>query len=171
MPTTIGAWLAGVPLFFGGLGCLAAGLVAKRLVRRYDIVWARRIAPMAGCTLAAIFLAIFPSIPNPYLAMIILGLASFSNDLLMPSAWATCMDIGGKYAGTVSGSMNMFGNLFGALSPLIVGFILTVTSRNWNLVFYIGAGFYLLGTLSWAFIDARERLDGPPAKATAPIPA
>jgi hypothetical protein len=31
-------------------------------------------------------------------AMILMGLASFCNDLVMPPSWAACMDIGGKYA-------------------------------------------------------------------------
>jgi ACS family glucarate transporter-like MFS transporter len=171
LPPGQGALLSGMPLFFGGFGCLLAGLMGKRLAARYDIGYARRVMPMIGCTSAAVFLLIFPQIPNPYLAMVILGLASFSNDLLMPSAWATCMDIGGKHAGVVSGSMNMMGNLFAALSAPTVGYILAVTNKNYNILFYIGAGFYLLGTLSWAYIDPRERLDGAPARATAPVPA
>lgn len=166
-----GPLLSGFPLFFGGCGCLVAGLLGKYLARRYDVVKARRIMPMIGCTCAAGFLVLFPAIPNAYVAMVILGMASFSNDLLMPSAWATCMDIGGKHAGTVSGSMNMMGNLFAALSAPSVSYILDATNRNWNLVFYIGAGFYLLGTLSWAYINPRERLDGVPARGTAPVPA
>ena len=31
---------------------------------------------------------------------------------------AYCMDIGGKYTGTVSGAMNMMGNFGGVVSPL-----------------------------------------------------
>jgi ACS family glucarate transporter-like MFS transporter len=151
---------SGLPLFFGGFGCLVGGALGRPLARRFGgLVWARRIPPMIGCTAAAIFLVISPGVQDPLLAMLILGMASFSNDLLMPSAWATCMDIGGKHAGTLSGSMNMMGNLFAALSPLIVSQILVMTNRNWSLTFYVAAGFYLLGTLSWAFIDPRERLE------------
>ena len=47
----------------------------------------------------------------------LMGLASFFNDLVMPGAWATCMDVGGAYAGTVSGSMNMMGNMAGFFAP------------------------------------------------------
>ena len=34
------------------------------------------------------------------------------------------MDVGGKYAGTLSGTMNMMGNFAGGLAPLAVGYIL-----------------------------------------------
>jgi len=35
---------------------------------------------------------------NPLFAMLAIGLASFSNDLVMPGAWTAAMDVGGKYA-------------------------------------------------------------------------
>ena len=56
--------------------------------------------------------------------MIAMGFASFSNDLAMPGAWGACMDVGGKYAGTLSGTMNMMGNFGGALSPVVIGYVL-----------------------------------------------
>ena len=58
----------------------------------------------------------------------------------MPAAWAACMDVGGRYSGTVSGSMNMMGNIAGALSPLGVGYLLAWTGQNWTLTFYVSAG-------------------------------
>jgi hypothetical protein len=60
-------------------------------------------------------------IQDPLWAMLAMGLASFSNDLVMPGAWSTCMDVGGRYAGTVSGSMNMMGNLGGVFGPIVIG--------------------------------------------------
>ena len=46
--------------------------------------------------------------------MFVLGFAGFFNDFVMPAAWAGTMDIGGRYAGTVSGAMNMMGSIAGA---------------------------------------------------------
>ena len=56
--------------------------------------------------------------------MIFMGFASFFNDLVMPGAWAACMDIGGRYAGTLAGSMNMMGNVAGFVAPMVGGTIL-----------------------------------------------
>ena len=51
-------------------------------------------------------------------------------------AWAVCLDIGGRHAGVVSGAMNTFGNLGGALSPLVVGWCLDALAargtRRWR---------------------------------------
>jgi MFS family permease len=71
------------------------------------------------------------------------------------------MDIGGKFAGTVSGSMNMMGNFGGMVGPWAVGTILTATTvvtavgttKNWELVFAISSAIYFLGAFCWFFID------------------
>jgi hypothetical protein len=71
----------------------------------------------------------------------------------MPGAWGACMDVGGKYAGTLSGSMNMMGNMAGFAAPTVTGYVLRWTDGDWNVNLYIMAGVYLLGTLCWPFID------------------
>jgi len=100
-------------------------------------------------------------IKDPLLAMLAMGLASFCNDLTTPGSWASCMDLGGKYAGTVSGSMNMMGNFGGMVGPFVVGLVLaattvtnlTGTTKNWELVFAISSVIYFLSAFFWLFID------------------
>ena len=68
------------------------------------------------------------------------------------------MDIGGKFTGTVSGAMNMMGNLGGFVSPLgLLGTIVT-HAGNWDLSFYVTAGLYLVGAICWLFIDSTTPL-------------
>jgi len=85
--------------------------------------------------------------------MAAMGMASFCNDLNMPGAWGSCMDIGGKYAGTVAGSMNMMGNLAGFAAPVVGGFILEHYNHNYNLFIYLMAAAYVVGFAVWPFID------------------
>jgi len=47
---------------------------------------------------------------DAFWGMVLMGMASFFNDLTMPPSWNTCMDIAESTAGTVAGSMNMMGN-------------------------------------------------------------
>ena len=84
----------------------------------------RRSFGFVGFTGASALLMTSFYIKDPLLAMLSMGMASFCNDLTMPGSWATCMDVGGKYAGTVSGSMNMMGNFGGMAGPLVVGYVL-----------------------------------------------
>jgi MFS transporter, ACS family, glucarate transporter len=152
----LAAALAGIPLLFGGFGSLIAGILASRLIARTSRVVVRRGFGFVGLTAAGVLLLVSFSIRDPLLAMLTMGLASFFNDTTMPGSWATCMDIGGKYAGTVSGSMNMLGNLGGMTGPVVVGYILSPvnpTRQDWHLAFLIFAAVYFLGALCWLLID------------------
>jgi hypothetical protein len=64
-------------------------------------------------------------------------------------SWAVPMDVGGKYSGTVSGMMNMAGNIGGALSPLVFGVLAQFGS--WAAPFIVAAGLLVVGSVVWAF--------------------
>ena len=152
--------LAGIPLFFGGIGSLATGYVSMPLARwTGDIGRSRRILAMSGFAGAALGIGISPAIGDPFLAMVVLGMASFANDLVMPTSWATCMDLGGRYAGTLSGSMNMIGAISAGIAPIMVGYLLKWSGQDWTITFYVSAAIYLLGTIFWFFIDSTTTLD------------
>jgi MFS family permease len=116
--------------------------------------------------------------------MLALGMASFCNDIVMPCAWGTCMDVGGRYAGTLAGSMNMMGNFAGFVSPFLGGVILQRSAHwdllrwgwlpefiaspaqeflhnagGWNLYLYTFVASYLLAAMCWPFLDSRRALD------------
>ena len=59
--------------------------------------------------------------PDPLHAALLLAAAAGLAGLGIAPAWALCLEIGGPHAGVVTGAMNMFGNLGGTLSPVIVG--------------------------------------------------
>jgi len=142
------------PLLFGGFGALFSGLAASRLAQMTgSIRLSRRLMACIGFLGASAFVVIFINTQDPFWAMIALGTASFFNDLVMPGAWGACMDIGGKYAGTVSGSMNMMGNMAGFAAPLIGGYMVKASGGDWNPFLYSMAGIYLVGFLCWPFID------------------
>jgi len=63
------------------------------------------------------------------------------------------MDLGGRYAGTLSGSMNMMGAFGGTVAPLVIGIILDATARDWAVTFWISGAIYFLGGLCWLGID------------------
>jgi MFS transporter, ACS family, glucarate transporter len=158
----LAAALAGIPLFFGGFGSLTAGVISSRwLARGGGVVRVRRFFGIVGFTGAAALLMLSFYIKDPLLAMLSMGMASFCNDLTIPGSWTTCMDVGGRFAGTVSGSMNMLGNFGGMAGPLVVGFVLQQTNRDWHLAFLISSVIYFLGAICWLFIDPVTPLEKP----------
>ncbi len=146
--------LAGLPLFLGGIACLLSGFAAQPLARMLgSTAAARRALGCGGCLGACSLIVLSTFIGDPILAVVALALASFSNDLVMPGAWGACMDVGGKNAGTLSGAMNMMGNLGGAVASTAIPYILTATGNDWNVVLYVAAAVYFTGTFFWLAVD------------------
>ena len=172
VPAKYAAMLAGMPLFFGGIGCLVAGFLTGWLVRRsLSVTFARRLLGTVGCAGASGLLLWSVYIKDPVWAMVAMGLSSFCNDLMMPGSWGACMDVGGRFAGTLSGSMNMMGNFGGMAGPLVMGYILQNTGRNWEITFWLSSVACLLGALCWMFIDPVTPLEGATAVAPGSAPA
>lgn len=170
------ALLAGLPLFGGGFGSLiAAGLEAPlgRLLRseaksRKGIAVIGFLAA-AACFLASIYVA------SPVTMAVLIGFAGLFNDFVLPSSWGTCMDVGGRFSGTFSGSMNMFGNLGGFIAPIATGYILQITG-HFTLGLFISSGMYVVGAFCWMLLDPGTRLDRgiaevpiPPVEAETPL--
>jgi uncharacterized repeat protein (TIGR03803 family) len=122
-----------------------SGFIAAPLTRLTgSVLKTRRLLAYVGFSGASLMLVVSTRMHNPLPAMIAMGLASFSNDLVMPGSWGACMDVGGKYAGTLSGAMNMMGNLGGAASPTVIGYMLRWTNNNWDMTFYVSAATYAM---------------------------
>jgi MFS family permease len=49
--------------------------------------------------------------------------------------------------------MNMMGSFGGMAAPLVIGIILDLTARNWELTFWISGVIYFLGGLCWLWLD------------------
>lgn len=142
----------GAPLFFGAVGCYVGGVLTDYIVRRTGDLRNRRYVGCAGfllggvCTLASVWSE------NPLAPVVAFSLASFFGDMTMGSCWAVCLDVGHELAGTVSGCMNTWGNLGGALSPLVAGFLLQHFG-TWNPAITVSGMIFLLGAFLWLRID------------------
>ena len=139
------AFLAGLPLLFGGIGSLTTGLAPRRLPRR--------AIAFGGFAATAVLLVAVTRIESVVPAMLAMALASFASDLTMPISWDACVEIGGPYCATVASSMNMLGNLGGFVAPVIGGIILAHTHGNWNLVLEVMAALVFVAALCWLYID------------------
>src|SRR5258706_6725183 len=139
-----------IRFFFGGIGSIFCGMISIPAARALGgVARTRRWMGFVGLTGAAAMLLVAIQFKNPLFAVLSVGLASFCNDLAVPGAWSACMDVGGRFAGSLSGSMNMMGNIGGALAPMVVPKVLAATSNNWNANFWMFAAVYFLGALCW----------------------
>jgi ACS family glucarate transporter-like MFS transporter len=91
-------------------------------------------------------------VPNAFAAAVLFAAAAGLADMCLSPSWAICHDIGGNAVGTVTGAMNTFGNLGGALSPTVVAYVL-LWWGSWQAPLLIGGGVYILGGVLTYFID------------------
>ncbi|MEE9229648.1 MAG: MFS transporter [Acidobacteriota bacterium] len=146
------------PLYGLALGVVSGGWLSDRIRSVGSLSKARRIPGLVGLPLAALTLlgAIFT--PQTSLSVLLFSTSAGLSALAVAPAWAVCLDIGRRRAGVVSGTMNMFGNLGGALSPVVVGLCLD-RFGSWNAPLLSVGAFYLLGAVCWMVIDPSRQLE------------
>jgi MFS transporter, ACS family, glucarate transporter len=148
---------ASLPLFAGALGNLVGGWLTDRMAKRSgNLREARRVVGIAGFVIAALGIVPATLTGDPELSVAFSCLAFFGLEITISVSWAIPLDIGGDFAGSVSAVMNTCGNIGGTISTVALGFI--VSNLGWNVPFYIGAGFCVLGAILYLGIDASRNL-------------
>ncbi len=157
---TESAWLNVLPLFLGGLGSFLCGQSSRFVAHKLGgLDKQRRLMSITGFFGASILIFTATRMHSAVPAMLAIGFASFCNDLAMPPSWGAAMDLGGKFAGTLAGAMNMIGNLGGSLAAIVIPLILKYTDNNWNVPFYVASAVYLTGAFLWMGLDPLTPLD------------
>lgn len=113
--------LSWMPFVFGAVGNLFGGFLSDALVKRYGLKNGRRIVGSVGLLMSGIFMLAAALTPGKLPAILFLSLGYFSMDCMLPVSWAVCLDVGKRYAGAVSGSMNMAGQLGSFMSSIAFG--------------------------------------------------
>ena len=154
-------WLSALPLAAGSLACILGGFASDWAIRRWgNRKWGRRYIGLLGLGMAGpAFLATLWT-QNLWMLGLLLTLTFFGNDLSMGPAWASCADIGERYTGTLSGTMNMVSALAGACGTALAGY--WFRQGHPELVFLVFAGIYVLAALCWLGVDVTRRLADTP---------
>jgi sugar phosphate permease len=148
------AALAALPLFLAGISVWLTGKVTPWLVKRVgSVAVVRRGLGATGCGIACAMLVVATTFDNPLFAMMAMGVSCFGNDMCMPGSWTACMDLGGRFAGTLSGFMNMMGMVGGLLAPYTIPIILDSAGGNWDVPILVISATYFVGALAWLGID------------------
>jgi MFS transporter, ACS family, glucarate transporter len=151
------AFYSSLPLVFGALGNIFAGRMVDTIYKKGKHSKSRTATAMVGFILAS-FGLLFSIYANSVVeAVLFLSISVFGADMTLSPSWSTCTDIGGVYSGTVSGAMNMFGNLGSFLTALIFPYL-----KDWSgsdePFFYLGVVLNLLGIMIWLKIDPTKKL-------------
>ncbi len=143
-------FLASLPLWAGVVGDTVGGLATDWLLAKSgNVKFARRAVAVTGMLGCAVFIVPAALTEDAYTAVYCLTAAMFFLECTIGPSWAVPMDMGGGHSGTVSGMMNMAGNIGGALSPMVFGVL--VQFGSWQAPFIVAANLLVLGAAVWGF--------------------
>lgn len=141
-----------IPFIMSMIGNIAGGHLTDKLTVKYGVTVGRKALGSSCLLLSALCMVLAAFMPGKVSVFIFLSLCFGIFDLMLPSAWALCIDLGKQYAGSVSGAMNTFGNLGGFCCSLMFGYLLSSTG-NYNLPLYLIALMLVLSAILFAFIN------------------
>ena len=162
--------LTGLPFLLGAAGCLVGGKLSDTLIgltgsRR----WGRALVGLFGFLGAGVCFLLTAWVTVWWHAVGLLCLAFLINDLAIPPLWAAAGEVGGRFAGSVSGLMNMIGGFGAMLSPVLIPRALTrlsgdfTTAQSWQWILASLAAAWFLSALAWLVVDSSKTLE--PAEA------
>jgi ACS family glucarate transporter-like MFS transporter len=149
---------AAAPPLAGAIGNWTAGAVIDWIYRRGRWTASRRTPAVMGFLLAAIGLLASLQMETAPGAILWLSVAVFGADMTIAPSWTVCIDIARKNAGTVSGTMNMAGNLGSFITALAFPYLLKWTGTH-TTFFYVGALLSLVAGCVWMAIRPQRKLE------------
>jgi sugar phosphate permease len=157
------ACLSAFPLVAGSAACILGGWTSDWLIRRWgNRRWGRSAIGFLGLALAGLAFLSINRVEEIWAFGLLLTVAFIGNDLSMAPAWAACADIGERYTGTLSGTMNMLGSFGGAAGAILAGYLFRHDKPE--LVFPVFAAVYLAGAICWLGVQGDKRLTESPAQ-------
>jgi predicted MFS family arabinose efflux permease len=146
-----------LPFLCGTAGNLAGGFLSDRMVASFGVKNARR-AVGSGALIASSILLLCMTLTHSRPAIVILSSLGFGvADLMLPTAWALCLDIGGRQVGLVTGVMNSAGQFGGFVCSVVFGYVVQLTG-NYNMPLWGVAAMVMLAALLFTRIDASQPL-------------
>jgi len=141
----------------GAAGAALGGWLCDRLCRISGLRWGCRWPIIIGMLLSGLLLIGGALHPSAGIAVALLALCFFFNQMTEGTYWATSVAIGGQFAGSAGGVMNTGANAVGILNALIVPLI--AGAVNWTFAVASGAIFCFVGAALMLFVRPERSIE------------
>jgi MFS family permease len=165
------AVFAALPFVLGAAGNLLGGFLSDRLSRRYGLSVGRRVLGSVCLAVSALLLLATALTTGKVSGVVFLALGFGVMDCMLPAAWALCLDVGGRYAGAVTGAMNTAGQAGGFICAVLFGYLVKGTDDYNAPLFVIAAMVLLSAALFWHLDPTRPLVPAAEQPAAAAEPA
>lgn len=151
------SYYAMLPFIAMAIGSLLGGFISDHLTKTYGKRVGRCGLGVAGIALSAIFIALGTQVASAELASVILAGGAGALYLSQSSFWSVTADIAGSDAGSVSGVMNMGGQIGGVVTASLSPWI--ADHFGWTASFLVAAALCALGSIAWLFVNPERELN------------
>lgn len=136
--------------------CLIGGVANDRLTRWYGPRVGRCAVAAVAIAIAGVFLVFGARVESARIASVVLAGGAGALYLSQSSFWSVTADIAGASSGSVSGLMNMGGQIGAAVTASLTPWI--AMHFGWNASFFVAAALCLVGAASWLVVDPTKTL-------------
>ena len=147
-----------IPFICGACGNLFGGWLSDRLVKKHGLKIGRRVIGTVGLALSGIFLSLTGLTTGKMEGVVFLALGYGSMDCMLPVAWAVCLDVGRKYAGALTGAMNMAGQVGSFISSVAFGYLVKELGGDYNTSLLPLAAMLFVAAFLFTRIDPTQQL-------------
>lgn len=148
---------ASLPWIATTLGVLGTGVISDKMLKagisKNKVRTLFGIAGLAVCC-AALNAAAYST--DKWITVMWLTLANGGLGPVFAASWASTIDLGGKFTGTVSGWMNFWGNMGGVAAPVTAAWI--ATNFGWTTVLISTSAMAIVGALLWLMVKPDQPL-------------
>jgi sugar phosphate permease len=154
-PTTSGyatasQWIA------AAAGAALGGWLCDKLCKQIGLRWGGRWPIIIGQLGCAIFLFIGAYHSDPMIAVVMLGLCFFFQQITEGAYWSSSISIGNQFAGAAGGVINTGANAMGAVNALLVPWFASMF--GWPFAVASAGIFTLIAMLLMLFVRADEAI-------------
>lgn len=143
------------PLLMAASAQWLAGWMVDSLYNSRWRAWSRRLPAILGFTSSGLALLALTQAGSAETAIIWFSIAAFGADMTVSPAWVFCADIAGAKSGSVSGAMNMMGNLGSFVSANAFPFLFGLTGTA-SAYFVATAAMNGVAVLCWLRMKSPE---------------
>ena len=136
--------------------CLLGGTVNDRLTKKHGPRLGRCAVAAFAILGAGAFVAFGSHVQSARLASVVLAGGAGVLYLSQSSFWSVTNDIAGASSGSVSGFMNMGGQIGAAVTTILTPWI--AARFGWAASFLAASAFCLIGSASWLLVDPTKTL-------------
>jgi MFS family permease len=152
MSQATAAVLSGLPLTLSVIADLTGGITTDIAARRLGLRLGRIIVGGGALAAAGLFTITAAFTESPIAGAVLIALGGASSNFLLGSAWGTCIDIGRRRAGALSGAMNTSGQVGAILSPILIAYVGQRFAIPGAPLFLTGI-LFLFGAVCWLWVD------------------